>query len=293
MTQTAIIVAFHSPADYKLPRRHLRATLERLRDTGRRVVCGQVVRSGQRAERLPALVEGVEWQSDDTIFYKENIWNLLADQSAAERLVFVDADVEFANPYWIEQTEMLLAHCPVVQPFAEAVWLNRAGGVEMTRPSAAAAIAHGHAAHPGMAHPGFSWAMTREAWRRIGGWYELHPAGGGDTAFSLALAGLDAADRWAAQVGREGAYVRRQSFRRWASRVAAYAPRVGAVLGKCNHAWHGDRAARRYIGRDQWIPQTGADELPLARRRDGLLAWTDPAANELARGYFLQRQEDG
>lgn len=293
MMQTAIIVAFYSPADFDLPRRHLLATLERLRDTRRQVVCGQVVRSGQRAEPVPAGVELVEYESDDTIFYKENLWNLLAEQSTAERLVFVDADVAFANPYWIEQTETLLAQCPIVQPYAEAVWLDREGRVEMTRPSAGAALMHGHAPHPAMTHPGFAWAMTREAWHRIGGWYELHPSGGGDTAFALALAGIEAADRWAEQVGREAAYVRRQSFRRWASLVAAYAPRVGAVLGHCRHAWHGDRADRRYVGRDQWMPQTGADELPLARRRDGLLAWTDPSANELARSYFIQRREDG
>jgi hypothetical protein len=290
---SAIIVAFYSPADFVLPRLHLRNTLERLLHTGRRVICGQVVRPGQEAQPVPAGVELVVRESDDAIFFKENVWNLVAERADATRLVFVDADVEFTNPYWIEQAEMLLRDCPIIQPYSEAVWLARDGGVELTRPSAAAAMMHGHTPHPGTTHPGFAWAMTRAAWSRIGGWYELHPSGGGDTAFALALAGLEAADRWAAQVGREAAFVGRQSFRRWASLVAGLAPRVGAVLGKCRHAWHGDRRRRRYIGRDQWMPQVGADELPLARREDGVLAWTDAAANDLAREYFLQRAEDG
>lgn len=289
------VVGFFSPAGYALPRQHLQATLRWLVGSGVPVALAQAVRPGQRPEPAPAGVASGVWYTGDTLFLKENLWNLGATLlPPVDGVAFFDADVSLSSPDWPAVVARSLERHDVIQPYEAATWLDRDGTPAMQRPAAAVAIAAGREPRLGGYHPGFAWAMTAAAFRAVGGFYELCPQGGGDCALAFALADDAAGDAMARRPTVESEYWHRESYRRWRRRVRAARLRVGYCAGVgLTHRWHGDRSRRLYVGRSAYMPQVGTGEYPLERRPDGLLQWTDAAANHRAQQYFAQRCEDG
>jgi hypothetical protein len=79
----------------------------------------------------------------------------------------------------------------------------------------------------------------------------------------------------------------------YAARVTA---KVGYVPGAVRHLWHGDRANRQYLSRDEILCRHGFDPATHLRiSENGLLELSnapDGLADEIAR-YFADRRDDG
>lgn len=295
MTDLGAVVAFFSPSDYVLPKKNLQRVLAQLCDANIPVIVAQVVRPDKTPEPVPAGVVNRVWYSNHTLFWKENLWNLGAQILPTKKLLFIDADVIFAASDWPQKISRALDEYDLIQPFENCVWLNQNhDGVELRRKSAAVALHARMHPRPDEYHPGFAWAARRESFVRMGGWYEFHPAGGGDTVTSYALAETEYGEQWFSNLRTESYVWKRQSFRRYRARVQNANLKIGYLAGDTvQHLWHGAREFRRYIGRLVFMPQIGFDEYPLQHRPDGLLEWSDEAHNLGAQAYFDQRREDG
>lgn len=282
-------LAFFSPADFELPRRHLRDTLAWLVRERVPAVLAQVVRTGQEPQPVPDGVQSLVYRSDDVLFLKENLWNLAALETDSDTLLFLDTDICFSVDDVAGATAKLLEQCDVCQPFETAMWLNRDGAVDFVRTCSAKAIAEQVEPVTRAYHPGFAWAMTREAFGRLGGFYDRHPFGGGDTAFSFGL--------WGARPTyplMESIVWDTPSFIAYQRNAASAALRVGYLQGvAAMHRWHGSVANRQYVTRTNCLPIEAGQEYPLRRRPDGLLAWESAAANAAMTAYFASRREDG
>lgn len=288
----AVCLAFFSPCDYVLPRRHLAQTLEWLSGKCVPVVLAQVVRPGQSPQPVPAGITSLVYESSDAIWFKESLWNMATRSVDADKLLFLDTDIAFSFDGVIEETDRLLDGVDVCQPFGTAVWHNEDGVVLNYRRSAAYAITHNLEPHPRLYHPGFSWAMTRDAFDAIGGWYERFAVGGADVAFAHSLD-----ERWirsdftpevARPLWKAPSFVEHQR-RTLNARLA-----VGLLEHiEAHHMWHGRRDDRRYHTRCSYLPATINGELPLRRRPDGLLEWETPEQSAVALKYFASRREDG
>lgn len=292
----AACLAFYSPCGYTLPRKHLARTLAWLKECGAHAVLCQVVRPGQEPQPVPAGFVSAVYESDDVMWFKENLWNLAATHTSADKLLFLDADVRFDREDVLPAVERLLEDVDVCQPYETASWLDREGNAFQTRKSAAFAICGGEEPLAYRYHAGFAWAMTRRAFNALGGFYDLKPLGGGDVAFSYSLD-----ERWVAEdcnasrrpSGGHNAS-EPKSLEQYRCAAAAKRLRVGYLRqATAYHSWHGEIQNRQYLTRPSLIPLAPGDEFPLRRRADGLLEWTDRAAAAAAMRYFAGRLEDG
>lgn len=294
MAKLCAIIGFFSPSNYVLPKKHLQTTITQLLAGNIDVAVLQVVQPENKPEPLPSNVKSGVWYSTHTLFWKENLWNLGLTLVPHEYLLFIDSDVVFLEESWPEKILEALDEYDLIQPFEIGTWLGQTGKIEMRRKAAAVALAAGIDPRPDTYHPGFAWAVTRTAINKMGGWYELHPAGGGDTATAMALTKQEHAERWANHLSCETHYWFRKSYQDYRKQATSLNLKIGYCTGmSLQHMWHGDRQNRKYIGRSLFLPQTGADEFPLRRRPDGLLEWTEEYHNVQAKAYFDQRKEDG
>lgn len=285
------IVAFFSPCGFELPKRHLASTLAWLKRESVPTVVAQVIRSDQQPQPVPAGAHSLVYESDHVLFLKENLWNLAARQTDASRLLFIDSDIYFSVDRIFEPTESLLEVYDVIQPFDTAAWLDRRGREDFVRKSAAVALAAGTEPHPGLYHPGFAWAMTRRAFDALGGFFERHPLGGGDTAFSYSLDKRWVAESLARIMPNDSPFWGSQAFREYQAKGVNAGLRVGVLQGvTAYHRWHGSVANRQYCNRAEYLDSA---DYRLHHRPDGLLQWDTPEDSARAAEYFASRREDG
>lgn len=290
----AVCLAFFSPCDYVLPRQHIAVTLEWLSGEGVPVVLAQVVRSGQSPQPVPSGITSLVYESADVMFFKENLWNLAAKATDADKLLFLDTDLTFTDPHVLEHANELLDQVDVCQPYGTAVWHAQDGSVTHARRGAAFALSRGYEPSTRYYHPGFAWGMTRRAYEFIGGFFDLHVLGGGDIAFAYSLeprfVNVDLRQR----MPHDAHFWTSPSYEAYRHRGVSLALRVGSLeTVDCHHRWHGDVAQRQYTSRGTYMPLEPGQEYPVHARADGLLEWDNPADSERVAEYFRSRQEDG
>lgn len=290
----AACVAFYSPCDYELPRKHFASTMRWLDAVGIETVVAQVVLPGQAPQPVFAGAKSLVYESADIMFFKENLWNLAASATAADKLFFLDSDIMFSDADTIGRTERLLDEVDVCQPFGTSVWHSREHKIINARRSAAFAIGKGYEPSGRYYHPGFSWGMTRRSFEMLGGLYDRHILGGGDIGFAYSLD-----QRWVdvdlrARSPLDAHFATTPSYEIYRFRGASLGLKIGCLEDvNAVHRWHGDVANRQYCSRGTFLPLAVGEEYPLGYRADGLLEWTDPAASEAVARYFQSRKEDG
>jgi hypothetical protein len=241
--------------------------------------------------------------SQDLMWHKENALNLLVTTLPAtwRYIAWIDADLEFLRHDWVEATITKLQRYPVVQLFSTATMLDPSNQPHDQKPGIAASTrtTRRHTAKGWInstvlaGHPGFAWAMTREAYDHLGGFGDWGITGSGDYHMAAALFGelhYGRADMTpAVQAKWEG----------WADRAKAFEKNIGHVPGEIRHFWHGSKADRRYNERHfilknadpPYDPDMDIEPDPAT----GL--WRFTAAGERLReplrAYFAGRNEDG
>ena len=138
---------------------------------------------------------------------------------------------------------------------------------------------------------GYAWAITRDAYDRIGGLFELGGMGSGDHHMALALIGH--AD--ASMPGGTGdAY--RAEVKRWEARAVRHINgNIGYVPGTIEHLFHGRKIDRAYETRWQMFVQHGFDPLDdLKRNSHGVFefAQNKPELRHDFDLYLHARNED-
>ena len=140
-------------------------------------------------------------------------------------------------------------------------------------------------------HPGFAWAIRRDAFDALGGLVDWSILGSGDFFMANALAGrIVPASK---QLGEAGS----RWLENWKDRADRYVRQnVGYVDGLILHFWHGKKANRRYKDRWKILVDAGFNaEVDLYRDWQGLwqLNPDNKALRDGIRDYFRQRNEDG
>lgn len=290
----SIIVSFFNVNDYELPKRYLQETLEHALSTGREVIFTQAVLPGQKPLPWPKGVIAFAYEVPSYFFYKENLWNLGAEKASGDSLIFIDADVIYQNPDWVENVEEALKTCDVLQPFTKAVWLDEFGRLERDRIPCADHLVSGENINLSTGHPGFGWAITKEAFNKIGGWYDIAANGSGDVCFVFSLASQHQYELIMQHFTRQDRVVLTPSYQRYRKHVSSLGLKVGTVP-KCvvQHKWHGTIRNRRYKRRDLCIPRIDNYEYNLKRRTDGMLVWDDEESAAAFKEMFSDRLDDG
>lgn len=226
-----------------------------------------------------------------TLWQKERLLNLAVERLPPEvdRVAWIDADIQFANPDWAAETHAALERLAVVQLFDAAHFLDQRHHVIRSGPSVVGQHNKGDKVWPGLA-----WAARRSVFPLL----DMHILGGGDNLMWQAFAGRHHIKE------SQGAWWRRLMSPRW---LRAYllegermrrrvGGRVGRIAGDVFHYWHGSFENRRYVDRWQILRDHQFDpETDVAIDANGLLRWNSdkPALHAAVAGYFASRQEDG
>lgn len=245
----------------------------------------------------------VESDSQDAVLWqKERLLNRCIDQlpDAVDAIGWLDADVIFARSDIHETILKALTRWPVIQPWSTCVMLDASGGVqkwnghEMIRAMAAANNGRPGSGHPGTKHPGFAWAARRDTLAAIGGLYDRHITGSGDTSMVLGFYG-DFDSRFLAEDRMSSAM--REHWMAWARRAyETVRGQVGFVEGRIDHLYHGEIGNRQY--QQRWTKLAAMNFDPgrhVQTAENGSLEWTPDAPRELVEyvaDYLLHQRKE-
>jgi hypothetical protein len=245
-------------------------------------------------------------RSRQLIWHKENLVNIALQRLPSDwkYAAWIDADISFVRPDWIDQTLEQLKHRAFVQMFTHAIDLGPAFeplktyegfayrhlqtlGADAGRPDAGSEYPN-----PGkrIGQTGYAWAARRDALEAVGGLIDWSILGANDYYMALALVGD--VDPQATRMP-ESNYAR--MFLEWQKRRLSHGCDIGYVNNSLLHYWHGNRRDRGYDTRWQILADYGFDPATdLRTDNQGLLevADTKPGLREAIRNYFLARNED-
>ena len=234
------------------------------------------------------------------LWQKERLLNILIERLPGKynQVAWVDCDVLFDNPDWVQQTSELLERHHVLQLFEQASFLNQAGVPSkwwsdregVTRSSVAAK--QGKERSLGVVHPGLAWAGRREWIREIGLW-DQHIVGSGDSVMVHGFYGWQ--NKWHMSLTSQAVIEAAATWSRAAYQLIG--GNVGCVPGLIRHLWHGDRKHRKYDDRLFYTRLANFDPAKhLERNSIGCWEWSKKAPPEMVEQietYFRERREDG
>jgi hypothetical protein len=250
----------------------------------------------------------VHVQAQDILWLKERLINLGVRNLPArcDKVVWLDADVLFEDPVWVEKTAALLNRFIVVQPFSRAFLLEpgfdfplpyssgdpKPRGVQGMAGGTAFEEAYSARSNQVRGHPGFAWAIRREALQKTD-LYDRFICGGADSVVASAMYGVlpqDLLDNICAPRQRGHVLDWMQSF------YAQVRGSVGWVEGNLFHLWHGSFKNRNYLMRHQEVLAADYDPLEdIALDDGGCWRWATnkPLLHSAVARYFIERKEEG
>lgn len=273
----------------------------------------------------------VQLRSPDLLWHKENLVNIGVRQCLwrypeAEYFAWIDADVQFVRPDWVNETLHQLQIYKVVQMWSHSIDLGPdlqpiascaslissyirdrqiLQPIHAGRGNANSAVGRGpgifrdemadaYGGKPkatGLLHSGYAWAARRSALADLGGLGDIAILGSGDRHMAYALLG---------EVKRSFPKNLSQSYYdywlEWQDRAEEFIQRkVGIVPGTLLHYWHGSKAHRRYQDRWHILAQNKFDWMK-DLKKDPQGVWQLTSRNWRLRddllNYFFVRNED-
>jgi hypothetical protein len=238
----------------------------------------------------------------DALWVKENLINIGFQQLPPtwEYGAWVDRDIVFCNPHWVDETIEQLQRCDMVQPWKECCYLNdlyehdplEFGEWQVAKKELAYSFCSIEVAKrkdpsappAGFSHPGQAWAIRRDFFEKIGGLYDLSILGNGDGIVMYGILGR--IDHPAIQLLGKTAV----AFARLLSDC-----RIGYSSGLILHYFHGPLAKRGYMSRLDIYRKHKFDPITfLYRDENNVLCLTEKGSVMAleARNYFSSREED-
>lgn len=240
----------------------------------------------------------LQLRTETPLWHKENMINLgvkylLPDTWKA--FAWIDADVEFLSSTWATDTLRLLngsrdivqlfSHCIDMDAKKETMKIVHSAGFQYCERKKYYVKGNGM----DYWHPGYAWAMTRKAYEKIGGLYELGILGSGD--FIMLTSILGKGDK---SINKENSEDYKDSVIQFQNKIRNL--RFGYVPGVLKHYFHGSKKNRKYT--ERWkilIEHSYSPYQHLVKDSIGLLvpgaAFPEAMKGDILK-YFKERNED-
>lgn len=295
-----VVTVVSNPVMYKSRYRLFKKFEKHMRASGVQHLHVIEIQNGNRAFQVTQ--EGnpyhTQLRTQDEIWVKENGLNLAIQRLARsfpdwKYVAWIDADIEFTRPDWVEKTINELQVNKFVQLFQTAVDLGPKG--------------HAMHTHNGFVyswwnklsfkstydhwHPGFAWAATREAISNVGMLIDRAILGSADRHMCMSMIGKGC-DSYNPGVSQDY----KDMVSQWEELAKIYINRkIGFIDGTILHHWHGKKKDRGY--KDRWKILVEHQYSPF---KDVTYDWQgvlqlNPTKVELRddiRKYFFHRNED-
>ncbi len=240
----------------------------------------------------------LQLKTDIPIWHKENMINLGVKYllpKTWKAFAWIDADIEFESTSWACDTLKLLnGSYDIVQLWSHAVDMDH--NLEGMNIFNSAGYQYCHSPNNynkskgiNYWHPGYAWAITRKAYEKMNGLFEVSILGSGDNVMMLSLInnGLKALN----DKSSEGYKKKVIEFQKKVSNF-----RFGYVPGVIRHYFHGSKKNRKYMERWQILVDYDFDPIEhLTKDKMGLLIPSTKCPIELLNdihNYFKERNED-
>ena len=260
----------------------------------------------------------IQLTTNSVVWMKENLINIALSRLPAnwKYAAWIDGDVDFVNPDWVEDTLHELQHAPVVQLFEHAIdlgpdheilnkWESFGSCYVKEKPFKGSKKEwdkkkdsdegyyfgqYGEGSGEYW-HSGYAWAATREALNGFGGLIDFAIAGAGDHHIACGIIGKI---MHSVPSKVHPNYIK--LLKEWEMRALRTAHKhMGFVKGTLVHYWHGKKRDRQYRGRWEILTKNQYDPTcDIHKDTQGL--WVlHPSNNRLRddlRHYFQSRNED-
>ena len=290
-----VILPYFNYCNFKRRRYLFCEFVKWIQDTGVRVIVSEALSKG--GDPLPKLSvwSHLRFPTDSRIWVKENLINLAVASlpSNWKYMAWIDADLEFLNQNWVQDTIDELQKVDVVQMFRSVVNLGPSGEtIKIDKGFAYMAKGSGtpwtSTDKYGFWHPGFAWACTRKAFRQFGGLIDWAILGSGDRHMAMALEGR------VIQSAPGNIHINYKTMLQDFEK-SCKGLKLSWVDGTIIHHWHGNFADRRYKERWEILIRNNFDPLvDIGVTRKGLvqLSHVGRRFDRFLDEYFTGRRED-
>jgi hypothetical protein len=236
----------------------------------------------------------LQLRTETPLWHKENMINLGVKYllpSNYKAFAWIDADIEFESPTWVMDTlKVLNGHKDVVQLFSHAVnmkknedTLNFSSSFGYKFVKRSQFYINGNI---DFWHSGYGWAITRNAYEKLGGLYENAILGAGDFIFALSLIKKCNVKYLNCKYSQDILTYERKTNNL----------RLGYIPGVIRHYFHGSMINRKYTERTYILTRHNYDpNIHLTKDDVGILIPTDKFSNSFKADifkYFTERKED-
>lgn len=227
------------------------------------------------------------------MWQKERMLNIGIESLPADvdRVAWIDADILFLNPKWIELADAALDRYDLIQPFEKIHFLNQNYQIHASNQSFASALKKDLLDGKKWFSTGFAWAARRESIAETG-LLDIDVIGSADADMAFAWSGRQMDSRLNYLYNTELA----TAVCEWTDRQTIKTPeQFGYLPIEAVHLWHGNRNNRRYLPRLKALTENEFDpRTDIALDDNGLWKWNSdkPNMRERVAFYFQQRQDD-
>lgn len=222
-------------------------------------------------------------RSKSSLFYKEALWNRVEKEIPEQytKICFLDSDIIFDDPKWVDNLSELLDSYDLVHPFKTINWLDLSFNILLSGVSKFYnSILDIKQA---CSTPGIGWGISRKFFSEIGGFFDKCILGSGDSMFYSAILTST----------MQIPPILKIEYNTYKTNIIKYKPSVTYLDCSIYHLYHGSEKNRKYTSRYSIFNsiKSSFDEL-VSINSDGFLELNDSKINTKFHQYFLERAED-
>jgi hypothetical protein len=238
----------------------------------------------------------LQLRTRDELWHKENALNLGVSRLPEDwkYVCWMDADIEFENKNWVDETIHALQHYDIVQLFQQALDLGPNGEIMQVHNGFGYCYVTGKKwinKNYSSWHPGYTWCYTKDAFNLLGGMIDYSVLGSADHSMALALIGKF--------TDSLPTYIHTNYYnmiKAWEENATLHIKHnIGYVPGIIKHYWHGRKKDRKYVSRWNILRDNDFDPVrDLKKNHQGLymLSGHKHKLRDDIRRYFRQRDEN-
>ena len=244
-----VISVISNPLQYETRYALFNEFIDRIKNEGNMKLMTIELQNGNR----PFLTDSsIKLRTNSIVWSKENLINVVVNHLPDDwkYMAWVDSDIEFQNKNWVNDTINELEIYKVVQLFSHAIDMGPKKETLHVHIGFAYQYKNGEewkeAKYGSFFHPGYAWAMTRDAYDAVGGLMDFPILGSADHHMALAFIGL---------VEKSLNHQLQPNYKMlcklFQTRCEKYIKRsISFIPGTIVHYYHGDKVDRKY--KDRW-----------------------------------------
>jgi GR25 family glycosyltransferase involved in LPS biosynthesis len=234
----------------------------------------------------------INGNKNNVLWQKERLLNILLEKIPKEytNIAWIDCDILFNNPNWVEECNKKLENCKVVQLYEFADRLNEKDEVGSISRGIISRISEIKKVdlNISLGIPGFAWAARREVLEEIG-FLDTQIIGGGDSLMCNSFLGNNNTgivnqmnESW------------KKHYIDWSNKAIQVVNKsVDFVSGRITHLYHGQMSNRKYNERYNILTKYDFNpEFDLNKDENGLWTLKNKMIEEELSQYFEERDED-